>query len=377
MPIDLRTLKRVKQQTLEERKLLRALSSEVLRVIGPQIQVERRSIEQICDDVLYVTEGWTPDLSFRGSLVTRLATHPSTVVRRFAARFAAQNLLEKMASDKSVDVLYEVAARAPIDTVEKILKKHRFEDGLTCIYETRLVEVEERSTVERVDEIDPDVRRSIESQNNHEDDVLDDFWYDDMARTIMETYGNTMNTSWVRPAVNQYAAAVNSMLGIPVDVGALLKAVNALIEERDEAYIAYHDVLKVTTENLDRAALREAFYVSVDDEPDAVETFVNGGNLRSTTDVVETIEMLFQVEKTGTLPWRVKGLMIAEGITVGIDGRVPTAAKLPSAALRSVDEQALDMYVSAWSRLNRPLRLGWNVNNEGIAFSVSGGELEG
>ncbi len=366
MSIGLRDLKNVKKQSLDEHRLREALVADVLRVVGPRIQTERRSIRQICDDVLMVTEGVSLRENFRPSVLARLGRHESPQARRLAARFAEGALLEGLSADKDVNVLTEVVRRVPLETAKKIVRRNRHEDGLRFIVEDReVVEVEPQS-VESVLDMDPSTRREIETRS-HEDDVLDDFWYEEMARNLVETYGNTMETNWIRIAVNQYAASINSMMGVPVDVPKLLHAVNEIIAARDEQYIDYHNVLKVTVESLERRVVRDELELVVE-EQDEVEALLEA-NL-TTRQTIETCERLFEV-KSSPLTRSVKGALLAEELT-GFMDVVPSEGVLPTSVLRESDEHALDAYVTAWSTLNAPLTLSWASGaDERIEFTVT------
>lgn len=364
--ISLRDLKSAKERILAESQLRDTLASEITRVVGPAIQTDRRSLNEMCVDLLQLSETNEFQKTFKPALLARLAKNRNSCARRVAARFMDPGLLECMINDPDVNVLYEVSTRAPIDICKKIANKHRLNDQFKIIYREKLNEVVE------IDADNKEKRREVEAQS-HEDDVLDDFWYDEMARKIYDRYGNTTDTYWIRLAANQEANAVKSMLGIPVDVVKLTKSIQKLVDEHDEAMINYHNVLKVTVENLQRKSLHEGLELSVVPEKDEVKLFLEENH--STPEIIESFEKMFNVKKRTPLSHRVKGLLISEGIRPNVD-KLPTSCRPPMKQLRECDEAMLNAYVEAWSKYNNPVRLAWTLNGDEVLFNASVWEID-
>jgi hypothetical protein len=356
------------QRVVEEEKVLFSLKEEVTKALGPSIITEDREVEAICDDAMERLDVMSSmnkrPGKFEPSLAVRMLEHKSPKVRRLGARLSPVSQLHKVMNDKSSQVRSEVAKRVELHELKEMLKRFPGDENIRYIYEAREDEAE-------FDMYGEDRLGDVVKQQDEQE--LTELWYESLARDLVHKYKHQTEGSWKHTAVARYVSSVKATSGVDIDGEKLLEAIDDIIEERDEELLSA-PMLRDLRENFDRQAIKESTYFTMGEgEADIVSDLVNSrlGPVEYLSHAVEVFSV-----KEGRVPRAVARIAITEGVSSTMT--VPVSGQLPHEGFRSIDEQALDLFVECWNKRRsmegNPLRISWAMDSEsddGIVFDTT------
>jgi len=343
MGLKLRELQNIVKNVVKEEKNVEAFREEIVKALGPTV-LTSYGLERMAEsanerlDILYATGRSHGQI--KPSLLLKFASSESPEVRKLVARLIPENFLKTFMKDSHPAVRYVVANRLPYALVKEMTNRFPKDDSLFQVL-----------TAKRILEAglpDPDVEDEEfdmygeESMREMIKDVehpgLTDAWYETLGRKIVNFYGDNIEGQWEEIAVKRHCDSMRSM-GVEVDREKLLDIVNDIImTSKDEAL---EEGLNSLAERL---LLEEAVFMPVISEmTDPVIDLVNS---RSTArEYIEKFEKLFSVQKQETYNPSYAALLEGhEHVTC------PVKAEIPRGFARSVDEKAIDMYVSTWNK---------------------------
>ena len=368
MAIRVNDLKKLVDEELANEQL----RSEIKRTLGASVLVEGKIAivaRDACDRLEVLSRSGRPvPNDFDVSSVSRASRHADPRVRELAARLGDCEVLRCLLSDKDDSVVHAAAHRADLKDVREALDRRPDDDQLRSIYEKSRLK-EDRDDREPMTVLSGERAPAVKQANVPE---LSDLWYDSKAALIVSELRHVVEPHVVRMSAHRFVSSTKATSGVEVDEAKLLKAIEKLVEEREDE-ILERDALRETIEWLERRELNESHVFQIkEDEIDPVRELVESGVPGK--QFLDRAFELFSIEES-QLPatfrkWRLEEKSTA--LAVPIVGRLPHAG-----SLREVDERALDEFVTRWTANQEmhgePFKLSWSphpLDESKISFNV-------
>jgi len=365
MHLKLDSLQRLVDQTIGEERAAASLKAEIKRVLGPVVITEGHLVEVVTAandhmDVLSRT-GRLSRLEWQPKVVSAWKDHNHPEVRKFAARVVPEKYLSAMSNDRSPEVRAAVAGRLSLNAIREMIKRFPKDDQLRSVYRTKKlyeagvsqpgVEPMGHDPVDGKERMG-DVERTSDSPG------LSEGWYREQARRFMNDYGQNIEYTWEKLAVQRFCLSTKQTSGVEIDEARLLKHIKQLIEEKENMALERNS-LRETIEYLEKQRLTEGELPELVEEADHVQQLLHA-NLTSEQYVQRALQ-LFKVQE-GMLSAGIRKYRLGEGNARQV--LIPIIGYLPHRlGFRAVDERALDAFCEAWTRRQaaegEPLRLEW------------------
>jgi hypothetical protein len=345
-------LKRVMSQTLAEERAADALREEITKAFGPPVNTDVK-IEIMAEEAndrldLFERTGRELRYGMKPSLLLKFSNHPSHEVRRLVSRLLPEGFIGRFISDKSPDVIHEIAKRLPLREVKALLKRRSGDDQLLTIYKNRLVK--EGADVPRAGEV---LKGKVKAGLAIPE--LSDSWYEQMAFNALSDYGvehgGPLENSWDESFVKRYCASLKSTSGVECDPERLWNAIQDLLDEKEE---------EALVKNKLKSAAKKVFESKrgTDKKNPILDLLeVRCGNAQ----FVELFCEIFNV-KESNLVGSLYRAQLSEGKSTEFG--VPYYAHLPAGyKFSSQVEKAVDRFVHSWNGIRAQrgdlVRINW------------------
>lgn len=353
MHLKLSELQHVVKATMKEERAMKVLREEVVKVLGPTIDVPgneafaERANELI--DVLETTRR-LPEQRVKLSALLEIANNKSEQVRKLAVRLLPNKLAEKFIQDPSSSVRCAAAKKLSYKLVRESLKKYPNDDQLRTIARQKRLK-EEGLPKPKVEEEDFDMYGDgplgdAVKQNPGEE--MPDSWYDRLAKKLCKEYGTNIEGQWEEILATRIASSTYATSGVKLDRDKLLKAIYTCLEEREDAILGEGSLRSIVRKLRESSVLEETVAMPILEE-EQLDPIVklNESKLSSAEFVIEA-EKLFNVKKS-TVPAGIRKYRLGEGYN--FETQIPVLARLPVGhSMTHSVERALDLYVEHWNK---------------------------
>jgi hypothetical protein len=345
-------LKRVMSQTLAEERALDTLREEIFKAFGPPVNTDVK-IEIMAEEAndrldLFERTGRELKYNLKPSLLLKFSGHPSQEVRRLVSRLLPEGFIGRFISDKSPEVIHEIAKRLPLREVKTLVKRRSGDDQLLTIYRDRLVK-EGDEPVRAGEVLKGKVKAGLAIPE------LSDSWYDQMAFNALSDYGvehgGPLENSWDESFVKRYCSSLKATTGTECDPERLWGAIQKILDERDDEALVKN--------KLKGAAKRVLERKSTLDRRDSLHDLVEArcGNIQ----FVNLFCEFFDVRESN-LVGSLYRAQLSEGKSTEFG--VPYYAKLPAGYKFSpLIEKAVDRFVHSWNGIRAQrgdlVRINW------------------
>jgi hypothetical protein len=378
MQLKLSQLVSVVKEAMKSERALNNLRDEIFRVLGPSVMISENS-EVVCKeandrlDVLEGTGRFPRSGSFKTSVLIEASICKSIEARKLAARLLPENHIKKFLDDKSQDVRSAAAKRMSYRIVKEAIKRYPKDELLKTIARDKKIEEAGIPNAKSVNEpFDMYGKEPLgDSARTFQGPDLPGSWYERLAQKLTKEYGTNLEGQWEEILATNVSRAEASF-GHTIDRDKLLKKIYACIEEREDA-ILDEGYLKRTVARLKEESLTENFIPILAEEdtcPVSALLSLDGGP----TAFIAEAEKVFLIRKS-EIPRSLRKNTLLEGTE---NDFIPISGMLPMGRLGSLEEKALDSYVSMWNSQHalrgEPYMLTWSphsLDGSRIGFSVT------
>lgn len=382
MTLTLKRLQTLAKQTLDETNALDRLRRDVRSAFGPSVIVEGTVLDiadnvNECLDTARVLKR-PLNVELKVSTLATYVKHKDASVRKMVASLIPERFLVRMKDDSDAVVRAAVAKRICIGTLFEMCKKYPHDDQLSIIRKQRVI-----SESVDLDNFDKAEKLSKASQNTITIE-LSDAWYEEVARKIMNDYGEfsygtprPLETHWNPLAVRMYCDSMKTTSGVVIDRDKLQKTVDDYIANLEESDPVYHGTMTDMIKGLKEAVRLENKFTNTSvfeivEEDTRPEVKLASTLNISTIEYIKLFEETYKVAKT-EIPAAIRKYRLGEEFAV--ETKIPMKAIVGQ--LNEFKERALDRYVECWNKNQslhgEPLKIDWSVdpmNENKISFEM-------
>jgi len=368
MQLKLKELQNVARATIKEEKSLDSLRKELIRVLGPSIDIpgSNKKIVSLANeqlDLLEATGRFPREGSFKTSVLIEASSSDFSGARKVAARLLPANLVSNLINDPFSSVRCAAAKKLPSRLVEIAARRNPGDDDLQVILRAKkLAESGLPNPTEKEDAFDFDMYGKeplgdVVKQKPGED--YSDAWYELKARDICREYGANIEGQWEEAIASRVASSAYSV-GQRLDKDKLLKKIYDHLKEREDKVTKEGSLRAISSKLIKESYLDAAVLPVIEEVQDQVKDLLE--SRVSSKTYIEKAEELFSVKKS-LVPPGIKKYVVGENYDrfakIPVLGRLPRGSKFDSRT-----ERALDAYVSHWnnmqSSIGEPFKISWN-----------------
>lgn len=340
MQLRLSQLRQVAERTTEQERAGATLRQELRRVLGPSFVIEGRladvaaAANERLDELEFM--GGVNSLGIRTTPLLRVAEHPASDVRRLAARLLPERMIGRFVDDEDEGVRHAVAGRLPSRLIAEMIRRDPTDAALRAALRRRCLN-EDRDAAPGA--------RSGDVVKQDEGAELSDSYYESLAEQLMQDYGRRLEFGWEPEAVRRIARSTKATSGVVIDEERLLKALDDLREEREDAVLDRPDShIREAAEWLRHRSIQETptqIPLLGEEDDDPVRALERAGS--DDPAFIDGAERLFAI-KEASVPAAVRKFRLGEGMSRPLS--VPVVGRLPHGGPpRALDERVLDAYV--------------------------------
>ena len=363
MRIKQEDLNKIAKNHLNELKIIKVLSSEATRVLGSSVDEPffslKEAAETISDRISYLklTGKNVDNLQFKPSVMIKLSSSNCNEARILAAKTLPSKLLGNLTLDKEPAVRHEACKRSSISSVKESILHFPNDEILEEILEQRLIESDENHLHIH------DKKKLGPSGKSIQDVELSEAWYKTKALQMIQDH-DTLETSWIIPAVRRYCSSQNSFSKINIDEEKLRDAILEELEIREDKELERHKLTEsFVKHNSFVKKLVDVKLPIIEETTDAVKILLRK-NLKGKS-YIEEASKVFEIKWSQST-----NRFVNECKSYGFVSPkfIPSRANLPLRSSPSYDDEvALNMFCETWQYLqphSSKVILEWFVDDE-------------